>query len=887
MQNAGVESASLFVEMFQNFREAELAGGTMIARAWQELKDRNAPSSSEPAVNQDPLELGKKEKRRRSRSRSPWRSSGSETKVSSPVKAPTLKASPMKSELRSSVMVKREPSVESGPLQNVSFRKRAAPPPPELSEVPVAVLNSGRAGPVLDLGEVKFNKRAVPPPSTLAESSREPAESYAGGKNPGQGPRKPAEVSESDPAELARSDESHAVAAKLSSASGAAAVRGSGKSGLSSAEVQAQASRAVGIKLLEQLKFVELLGLECGARAIADNDEKLIALFSPRAPGTGANHSRLFEKFLEFLIYKAAGESRGIGWASLQDRKLSGVDVFNWTLQMVTDGAGRCTPLAGLRALAYVGGLFDCKPIVDAAFGIHARKIAVDYSLKVTGPPDRADGHPVKLIMFAERMAVCKDLSAPDRLTMGKLRVCQGASVRHDDLGHVAPSACMIILRPGTKEIRAIVGYSMQTKSGPRHWVVSGHALDSSAKGWLEETWKLVLQCHGQGLKTADYFGKMPDKFGRGWLDVPASHQSDSNHVRRIMLSYGNGLFSPEEAASFRYHGAKVTLTSVAQHLKVDSRAIDVQGGWKSQKTGMQDTYLRDRAIIALEAQEKCLVHLATVGDDCPKPISITAEHIQESLGEKQLQTLLERASEMDSPVVRKAARLAGSTLTEADSPLVHQKKENVLKVLGLARSEDWQEPKLQAALEGVLDGRFGLELVLQSSDILAAAGKEVTYSSVVADISERKGAAYENVGAPAPEADDEVVEFDDFFEVVLVNTATGKFHKSKGQGPIHTITACGRICSSSTTLAVESERFADWEPTWSPCRKCFPQSPESGDCVFLCGVLHSDGKQCNLYCCKTDSQHEADGDRSVHYCAFHMETGITNLAAKAAKKEG
>ena len=513
--------------------------------------------------------------------------------------------------------------------------------------------------------------------------------------------------------------------------------------------------------------------------------------------------------------------------------------------------------------------------LVDLGFCTFARKLALDYSRSTNKPVQRAERHNTRHMKFAERcVAGCfPGMSEQDRGMMGKLRLCQGASLRNDDLNSIHPSRCEIILDSKDKDIvRGIRGQSTDTKTGVRCWACSSIALDERGVGWLEEFWKIVISSHEGSLEGKDFLIACPNRFGDEWLGAPSTHQIDTNHVRRIMLSYGRDEFSREEVLEFRLHGAKPALTSVAQFLRLPDRGVNVQGGWRVGKDSMLDTYLREEALFALETQEICLKHLLKNGDERPKIVPITAEALDASLGASDAEMLLRQMESSPIEVVARAASFVVKTRKGSGNFLEKKRCDLYSRAFGQWHRDRWDDGFAAAifdSLEQVCLFRY--EEIVSTAVGLKDSGEAVTVLNIKNVLAQDSVSVYTG-GEPL--ADDvSITERSCESSIsVVVNVKTGKVHRHKGKSLDASATACNKVMAKGNVQMFGGQKLLDFDPEWGPCHTCFPTGPEQGlenGCDRLCGALRAQGKQCHGYCSISSAEHDIIG-KSAHFCAFH-----------------
>ena len=365
-------------------------------------------------------------------------------------------------------------------------------------------------------------------------------------------------------------------------------------------------------RMLHIAHSLELRGVTLPVRASYPVDAELLAALRPERPGTALNYCRLLERLLDFA--DADPRCRG------QPLVLDAVLTKNWLGDLIGHNVGRHTPTKALVALRYFSALFEFPNLGDVAIN---RKTASDYKGQVSRAPNRAKGYSKRLLSWLEENTLArKTQSLPDRLVCGRARLAAQASIRNDDMRNT-PVAALEWVFDEHQQYIGILTRAAATKTVPRHWSASSLATSHHNDGWLEETIALLRLAHAKDFENDDHLGKLVTKDRLGWQNAPPNGPSDTFHIRTLMLEYNDGLplgdperFSDQDISDFRFHGAKATLTSLAQHLGLDRRAVRHQGAWKGHKEDlMPDTYLRDSQRLAMGLQKTCMEHFRSGGD--------------------------------------------------------------------------------------------------------------------------------------------------------------------------------------------------------------------------------------------------------------------------------
>ena len=259
--------------------------------------------------------------------------------------------------------------------------------------------------------------------------------------------------------------------------------------------------------------------------------------------------------------------------------------------------------------------------------GTLLRKRCLSYKEEKSVETKRAKPYSKKLLAWLELMAkgVYAGFTKPDQLVCGRMRLAAQASIRNDDMRRT-PTGRLEWVRSteftGTSEFRGILTRAEHTKTLPRHWACSRLGATIEGDGWLESTVGLLRMAHGDGFESDDHLGKAALSTREGWSDSPSDGPSDTCYIRRLMIEFSETLgpkdarrFTADDVLSFRCHGSKATLTSLATHLEIDRRWIRHQGAWKGDKEDlMPDNYLRDTQRLSLKLQERCMTHLREGG---------------------------------------------------------------------------------------------------------------------------------------------------------------------------------------------------------------------------------------------------------------------------------
>ena len=522
---------------------------------------------------------------------------------------------------------------ESSPPARSTWAKRAEPPSAtaEGAALKIQRVSQAATGEGSEAGIKKdWVRRAEPPPEgsvlKFQPRSQAPTESQALPWDSKGGDEK-ARQNQNSRANLAASLASGSIPPAKSAAR---AVPGG-----QAADERDRRSINCAIAHLDHLKYLERCGYEASIRNEVRGekaDDKLLHILRPTRPGTGENHVRMFNRFLEYrtVVLRVDKSSGRSGFEGKEDPDMFGSqliqpsEIFDWTEDMIKSELGKNSPMRALQCLGYYGGLLGIDELINLSRLPAANSLAKSYKDANFKPPERAEIYPVKLVDTMESV-VCDPNEDPfDRLVCGRLRMCVGSSTRHDDQKNTAPNTLECILDE-SRLLRGVRGYASITKTRSRHWVVSAKSVSGNNPKWLQETLKLLKKAHSDRWSLDDHLGKACNTRTTQWLNKPPSHYSDTMHIRRILGDKG---YSIDQLRSFRWHGAKNFMVTIAQVLNLPDRTILQQGGWAESGKSMLETYDREKTFKALKLQEQCIQHLWS--EDGSVPLVVKVSEFQE-----------------------------------------------------------------------------------------------------------------------------------------------------------------------------------------------------------------------------------------------------------------
>jgi hypothetical protein len=367
--------------------------------------------------------------------------------------------------------------------------------------------------------------------------------------------------------------------------------------------------------LLEVIAFLESRKVDVGARHLVTSESELRELLIPRRPGTTIRVCRMSRRFQKFV------EADPLSSMEIQPQlEVDAGIVGRWMRDLVAHKVGKNTLIAALGCLSHLSELLAFEYNGDNKL---LRNLSSRYAEGHEHEVNQATEYSVKWLQWAESMVLGQfPASKPDRLVCGRMRIMAQSSTRHHDLKNSPLRLVNWVLNKDSSK-RAAVGQCTETKTFARTWVCSRLAVAESNDGWLEATISLALEAHSLTRGNDDHFGKRASMDRLNWDVGPPSGQADTNHVRFLMLKArgdkGERTFSDIEVVAFRHHGAKCTLPTLAQYLGLNRKAVRDQGGWKGVAEDlMPDRYMRQKQVLALDLQERCLAHLRT-GGEMPK----------------------------------------------------------------------------------------------------------------------------------------------------------------------------------------------------------------------------------------------------------------------------
>eukprot|EP00971_Amphidinium_carterae_P329577 6462140-Amphidinium_carterae.1 len=353
-------------------------------------------------------------------------------------------------------------------------------------------------------------------------------------------------------------------------------------------------SDRVSALLLAWLIYLEANGEVAGIRELTTDDEAMKQLLRLTKIGTARRHLAMARRFRMYL------DSLDRSTRLLHRRVLIAPLVHGWLQSLRATDCGAHTLHAGLSMVKWTAVHLMIEQTVTAAFPLY--KLAADWRGSKAKLPNQAQAFPRDLVVWLERVVLDPNEDKVTRLLCGRFRLLVGASLRGDDLRRTSPSSLEWIRR--SDQHVGLTGLAHKSKTGPRRWVCSVLGASPSGDGWLQATLDLLLIAHGAQWSSDDHLGKSAVSSST-WSSSPVVLSKDVIHLRESLVHHG---FDTQVAAQVRTHGAKATLPSLGMHLGLNLPAIRTQGGWAAPSSEqMPDRYTRDKQLLALDFQEKCL----------------------------------------------------------------------------------------------------------------------------------------------------------------------------------------------------------------------------------------------------------------------------------------
>ena len=346
---------------------------------------------------------------------------------------------------------------------------------------------------------------------------------------------------------------------------------------------------------------MELLGDVCGQNGQMDT-EKFKLLTAPRAAGTGVRYAQLVWTYVEKMSHQFTMATRPavFGVQAIQ------AHVF----ELIQEEKGFMTPLSFIYAVEHFATVFGFDS--PGTRSPRCRKFALDYSKKAP-EKKQAPSFSVSFLDYMERYVLDQGKPMEYRLTMGKLRLCTQASVRHADLASTALERvewCRVV---GEDKVLGLRAKASKTKSGPRPWSASWLGVRPENDEWLFTFVKILIMTHGPVWRSHGFLGCAHDGKG-GFASYPPSIGEDVILVQQALEEDRDlGVAVPltqEECKALRWHSCKNTLPTLMVHLGIRTRSIRHQGAWRKASESMVDLYLRETQVLVIKAQLEVLDQL-------------------------------------------------------------------------------------------------------------------------------------------------------------------------------------------------------------------------------------------------------------------------------------
>ena len=213
---------------------------------------------------------------------------------------------------------------------------------------------------------------------------------------------------------------------------------------------------------LEYIRRLEKRQVVLGIRTVSKSWDDVKEYLWLSRPRTGIRYGYLFERFLDF-----ASSSAELSEMSIEDDAL----VAKWLQSLVREKVGANTPKCALLSIEFFGRILGFRnPANDNRF---CKKLVHDFGERQRREPKRAKAYSKKFMDWLERTVCNQGVARIDRLVCGRLRLCIGGSVRHDDMCNTPVGRCEWIRNEGASQARGMRTMAAVTKIAARHWVVS------------------------------------------------------------------------------------------------------------------------------------------------------------------------------------------------------------------------------------------------------------------------------------------------------------------------------------------------------------------------------------------------------------------------------
>ena len=551
------------------------------------------------------------------------------------------------------------------------------------------------------------------------------------------------------------------------------------------------------------------------------DEAKFCTLTDPRSAGTGLRYARLLDKYLSWIQEDYPG--------GIEAHKIFSLGlVEKYILGLIDGKVGFKTPLSLVYALIHFSDLFGFS--CPGARHPRNRKLAMDYSKK--SPESRQAPHlSVALLNYLEKAVLDESRSKIERITLGKLRVCSQASIRHSDLAGtelVRLEWCRMV---GGKEVLGLRARAGHTKSGPRPWAAAWLGVNAANDRWLFKWAELLLDSHGSTWKTHKFVGCAHDG-GGGFRFAPPTIQEDVLIVKRALLKdLETGRvevpLSKEEVHAFRWHSCKNTMPTFMSHFGIKTRTIRFQGAWKKATESMVDLYLREAQTLVIQAQIQVL-------DQLRRGVALKVLE-GESLDQIPSQPSWESA-QIFATRTPPGADTAAAAEVMAAAVLCHKDPESGELVLDRSKTLDLRNLKEEFKERGT-DDISVLDDVVDREARVKTQMDPALEAEMMVEMEEPMSSGEDS---DASDADPSRADMDLHSAFLVIPEGNGRLHKPKwlSAGP-EPLAVCGSKCKSGFAILDLDEKWGKY----SLCGKCF--GPERG-CALLCDYVEkkSNGKK-------------------------------------------
>ena len=611
------------------------------------------------------------------------------------------------------------------------------------------------------------------------------------------------------------------------------------------------------LRIFEELVILsvdmELLGDVCGQSGQMDT-EKFKLLTAPRSAGTGVRYAQLVWTYVEKMSHEYSTATRPA---------IFGVQAIQTHIHgLIGEETGFMTPLSFIYAVEHFATVFGFDS--PGTRSPRCRRFALDYSKKA--PEKRqAPSFTVSFLDYMERYVLDQSKPMVYRLTIGKLRLCTQASVRHADLASTALERvewCRVI---GEDKVLGLRAKASKTKSGPRPWSASWLGVRPENDDWLFTFVKILIMTHGPAWRSHGFlgcahdgkgsFGTYPPSIGEDVILVQQALEEDRESGAEVPLT-------KEECMSLRWHSCKNTLPTLMVHLGIRTRSIRHQGAWRKASESMVDLYLRETQVLVIKAQLEVLDQLrrgATLNILEGKPM----DDIPSRPGWGPPESYFRDGLPSGLTVERATAAMDAASVCRQDEGDGEPKVREDRAKLPSDLPDIFKEPEMydKAKMEEKLVSENVKKKVEMDLAVIQEIEKEV-FQGEVSSSGE----------SDDEEARPEEVDLEMYPHFVVSAKGSGKVHKPSSAAADH-LSGVTPKCGVRGRDYSELDLDENWGK-YSPCSRCFGRSD---GCHLLCSYMVMKkgkkvrcGRRCVPEAVPDHVDEEADSGLTLHRCSFH-----------------